>query len=182
MKTKLPHFVNCWKRITLFQSIIKTSKFQQWKSAKYPIICLLQFLTIFLHQGRLPLITCVTQLVSKCEKYIRCTIVLKLSSTQDQQSGAVPHGIKQSVSLCDFKIKNVLRLIILADYAKILTSSRIHLRRLTPTSFTTVSTQLTLIGFTQFYASVNASFTQLFHGYYVYCITSYLSTTKSVNK
>ena len=51
----------------------------------------------------------------------------------------VSHNIKQSVSLGDFKSKNGIRLIVSADYAKIFTSSRIHLRRLTLTSSATVS-------------------------------------------
>ena len=51
MGIKLPHSMNCWKRTTLFQSIIKTCKFQQQICTKYPILCFLKFLTIFLHQG-----------------------------------------------------------------------------------------------------------------------------------
>ena len=51
----------------------------------------------------------------------------------------VPHDIKQSVSLGDFKSKNGIHLIVSADYAKIFTSSRIHLRRLKLTNSATVS-------------------------------------------
>ena len=72
--------------------------------------------------------------------------------------------------------KNELHLIVPADYAKIFTSSRIHLKRLPLTSLAAVSTiitdiyldfiYLTLISLMlQFYASVNAVVCLLFHGY-----------------
>ena len=83
-----------------FQSIIKTCKLEQRcsKCTNCPIICLLQFSTIFLHQ-ELPFITCLTQLVLKCDKSVRSTMVLKLYPIQDQELGAQHHSLYHLVVL-----------------------------------------------------------------------------------
>ena len=168
--------MNCQKMITLFQFIIKTCKLQQRKCTKYPIICLLKFLKIFLYQG-LPFITCVTKLIV-------CNGTENLSRLRSKTWSLVPQVIRQSASLCDFKSK--IKIWTPPDcpcrlckkylqqtglIRKDLHSHVWQLFLLLSHIFLTfmfrniLILQLTLVSFTQFYISLNVSFIQLFYGY-----------------